>query len=239
MLLVGDFKGLEWNTCVYLSQDTLAIWELNEGLVDPHAENQDVLGLPSRLIAKKFLFRMIYGGSASTFAYDPEFTAVSESPKFWQKVIDKFYTKYSEVQQWHEALMSTVQRTGMLVLPTGRFFKFSATRRNGEFFWPRTTILNYPVQALGADLMILARVLLADRIQNLKLKTIIIGSVHDSIICDCPEDELECVDRLFYEVWEEIPKEFERRFKKVYNVICRVETKHGPTWGSVKNANQN
>jgi hypothetical protein len=57
------------------------------------------LDLPSRLIAKTFVFRLIYGGSAFSYANDPEFTGVSSDPDFWQSVIDEFYTKYRRTRQ--------------------------------------------------------------------------------------------------------------------------------------------
>ena len=63
MLLNADAKQLEWICATYLSQDKVAIDEINNQ-VDQHADNQARFGLPSRLIAKTFVFRLIYGGSA-------------------------------------------------------------------------------------------------------------------------------------------------------------------------------
>ena len=59
MLIQADAKALEWWTAVWLSQDAVGIKEIQEGL-DLHTENQKAFGLPSRLIAKKYLFRTIY-----------------------------------------------------------------------------------------------------------------------------------------------------------------------------------
>lgn len=56
MILHGDAKSLEWVGIVYLSQDKVGIKELWEGF-DNHSDNQQRFGLPSRLIAKKFVFR--------------------------------------------------------------------------------------------------------------------------------------------------------------------------------------
>lgn len=56
MIVNVDASALEWNVAAYLSQDPVAheeIWNK----VDQHTENQKRFGLPSRLIAKTFVFR--------------------------------------------------------------------------------------------------------------------------------------------------------------------------------------
>ena len=72
MLLQADAKQLEWVGATYFSQDKVAMQEIWDG-VDQHADNQSRFGLPSRLIAKTFVFRLIYGGSAYSYAHDPNF----------------------------------------------------------------------------------------------------------------------------------------------------------------------
>ena len=72
MLLNADAKQLEWICAAYLSQDKVAIKEIL-GQIDQHKDNQKRFGLPSRLIAKTFVFRLIYGGGAYSYANDPNF----------------------------------------------------------------------------------------------------------------------------------------------------------------------
>ncbi len=93
MLIQGDASALEWRCAAFLSQDKVAYEEIWNN-VDQHTDNQTRFGLPSRLIAKTFVFRLIYGGSAYSYANDPNFAEVSKSEKFWQGVIDEFYNKY-------------------------------------------------------------------------------------------------------------------------------------------------
>jgi len=56
MLLQTDASQLEWRTALELSKDWTGINEIIGG-EDTHAKNQEAFGLPSRLIAKIFLFR--------------------------------------------------------------------------------------------------------------------------------------------------------------------------------------
>ena len=122
MLLVGDAKQLEWIGATYLSQDKVAIDEINRE-VDMHADNQERFNLPTRLIAKTFVFRLIYGGSAYSYSVDPNFREIGNEA-FWQDVIDKFYTKYSGLKKWHEEILHTATRDRQLVMPTGRIYPF-------------------------------------------------------------------------------------------------------------------
>lgn len=56
MLLQCDASQLEWRVALALSEDWVGINEILGG-EDTHAKNQAAFGLPSRLIAKIFLFR--------------------------------------------------------------------------------------------------------------------------------------------------------------------------------------
>ncbi len=56
MYLNIDAKSLEVHVGAYLSKDPVMYKELLEGL-DMHSNNMKLFGLPSRLIAKIFMFR--------------------------------------------------------------------------------------------------------------------------------------------------------------------------------------
>lgn len=227
MIVSVDAKALEWLVCAYLSGDIVAHEEITNE-VDQHTENQLRFGLPSRLIAKTFVFRLIYGGSAYSYANDPDFTPVSRSEKFWQKVIDEFYTKYSGIAKWHTALMSEATTSGKLRMPTGRFFSYHSTQRNGDLVWPRTTILNYPVQGTAADLMSIARVSFHKRFKAAGFVGQEISTIHDSIVVDVPNEEVEAVCKLFEEVFRDIPLNYKRIFGVDFPLPTRCEVSYGP-----------
>ena len=228
LLVACDAKALEWLVATWLSKDETASNEIINN-VDQHTDNQQRFGLPSRLIAKTFVFRLIYGGSAYSYANDPDFMEVSPNEKFWQKVIDEFYSKYKGLGKWHETLMQTVTTTGELQMPTGRIFKYHPTERRGDVVWPRTTVLNYPVQGSGADLMCLARVSFARRFKANGIRGVLISTVHDSIVVDVEDDEVDRVCHLFHEVFNDIPKNFERIFGVPFELPARCEVEYGPT----------
>jgi len=234
MIVNGDAKALEWYSGAFLSQDKVAYKEIwnNE---DQHASNQMTFELPDRIIAKKFVFRLMYGGSAYSYANDADFTHVSTSVKYWEGIIDAFYTKYNGFADWHEGLLRTVARDRRLVMPTGRVYEFEYSRDfKGELVLPQTIINNYPVQGFGADMMAVARVSFGRRFRKLGLKGKVIVTVHDSIVCDVPEDEVQRVVDLFYEVFDDLPKNFEKAFGVKFDLPMRVEVGVGKNMKELK-----
>lgn len=227
MLLNGDVKGLEWLGAVYLSKDKVGYEEIRAGL-DQHADNQRVFGLPSRLIAKTFVFRLIYGGSAYAYANDANFEGTSTDQDFWQHVIDKFYGKYTGILKWHQWLIEEVMKTGYIEIPTGRVFRFKKLENK----WPRTQILNYPVQGFGADLMVLTRILLWQRLREYS-EIKFVSTVHDSILMDVPSKFVDVAASAFFEQVKEVPSEFEKIFGIPFDLPMKVEVTYGPTWGNM------
>jgi DNA polymerase-1 len=230
VIIDADFKGLEIVCAAYLSKDSVLYDELRTGR-DIHSDNQERFGLPSRLVAKVFKFRILYGGSAYAFGHDPDFTHISRSEKYWSGVIDKYYAKYKGLHRWHTALVQEVVRTGKLNLPTGRVYSYERDRKGN---WPRTTILNYPVQGLGADIMSIARVSLFKRLRASTLRCKLVSTVHDSIVLDCPEQEVKEVTALIKSVWRDIPRNFKATFGVEWDLPCEVSIAVGETWGSTK-----
>jgi DNA polymerase I-like protein with 3'-5' exonuclease and polymerase domains len=239
MLLQADAKALEWVCASYLSQDKVAYDEIWNN-VDQHTDNQTRFGLPSRLIAKTFVFRLIYGGSAYSYANDTNFTDVSNSESFWQNVIDEFYNKYTGLGQWHKDIVAKAMRDRKLTMPTGRVYNYEPEVKYGKVKWPRTKILNYPVQGLGADLMAIARVSLANRLKGMK-DVKLINTVHDSIIVDFNDkvcDNISIV-RLVDKCFTDIPTNFKKLFGVEFNLPMRVECQVGPNWGNMEIINVN
>lgn len=232
MLIEADAAKLEIVVAAYLSQDPILCQEVRDG-VDIHTNNQKRFNLPTKTIAKIFVFRLLYGGSAYSYAKDKEFNWISSDPKYWQKIIDEFYEKYQGVAKWHEHIVSEASKTGRLVMPTGRIYTYQPYWKIDKWVWPRTTILNYPVQGLGADLMAIARVSAYKRLRD---KCLFINTVHDSILVDVDNDP-----ELWYYIWNkfnivfaDIPENFKRLFGVEFNLPMKCESKMGMDWLNMK-----
>lgn len=145
MLVNIDASHLDWTCAVYLAQDQVAIDEiLNKK--DIHTDNQRAFGLPSRLISKVFLFRIIFGGTAFSFYKDSDFEDANLNLAEWEAVIEKFYRKYKGIHEWHKRIIKEATTTKQLSIPTGRSWKFEMKHnKRGELEWPVTQIKNYVV----------------------------------------------------------------------------------------------
>lgn len=230
MLINIDVKGLEWVVINWFSQDPVGMAEINSG-VDQHGINQQTFGLPERRIAKIFVFRLIYGGSKWSYALDPDFNWISKDPRYWQKVIDKFYDKYREISKQHSNWIREATTTGKLVMPTGRVYEFQRYQnKRGDWEWPRTQILNYPVQGLGHDIVTIARVSLWKRIKNapdLKDRVQFVSTVHDSIVLDTHDELVRPIHQMVMGVFHDIPSNFRALFGVDLNLPIQAEISVG------------
>lgn len=228
MIVNVDGKALEWVAGTFLSKDKIAYQEIWDG-VDQHSLNQEAFNLPSRLIAKTFVFRLIYGGSSFTYANDPDFTHVSKSADYWQNVIDKFKDKYKGWDKWWTSLIQEATLTGQIENPyTFRVYEYEPKKNySGDLKWPETTIKNYIVQGFAADLMSIARVSFMNRFRKEKIDGLLVNTVHDSIVVDVADREVERVAIMFQEVFRDVPANFEKVFKQKFDLPVRAEVSYG------------
>lgn len=119
-------------------------------------------------------------------------------------------------------------------MPTGRVYNFKPDIKGDRITWPRTKILNYPVQGLGADLMAIARVSLRNRLKD-KKGVFLVNTVHDSIILDFDDkvwdttELVTIVDKCF----NDVPANFKRMFGVDFNLPMRVDCEVGSDWGNM------
>jgi DNA polymerase-1 len=227
-LLQCDAAQLEWRTAVELSQDETGLQEIIKG-EDTHSLNQIAFALPSRLIAKIYLFRTIFRGSGWAFANDNDFMHVSSSAKFWDGVNEKFYKKYNGLDKQHHKWKDLVLTRQPIVGPLGREWLINIEPKPGvEFKIPWTLLSNYPVQGTGADIMAIARVSAFNRIRKLGLECKFISTVHDSIVVDTPTKNIQVIANVFYEVFDDLQKNIKKLFNYEWVTPLACEVKYGP-----------
>lgn len=230
MLVQCDASQLEWRTILELAQDSVGIGEILEGQ-DTHSLNEKALHLPSRLIAKIFLFRTIFRGSGYSFANDPDFMHVSASPKFWDEMNAKFFEKYKAINKCHYKWKDLVVSGQPIVSPLGRQWSIDMPRDyKGELKIPWTTLSNYPVQGTGADIMMLVRIMAYKRIkknETLKDQVVFVSTVHDSIVVDCPKACIQEVVNIFHSCFKDLKKVIKTNFGYDWIVPMDCECKMG------------
>lgn len=252
MLVNADVKGLEIVVAAELSKDP-TLWQEVKDKVDIHEANRDRFKLggerfvageteaaakarkQGRLIAKIFKFRLIYGGSAYSYAHDSDFMGVSTSEKFWQGVIDEYYDKYKGIRKWHDWLINYAKQHKRLDIPSGRFFPILPDFSKRGEPWPITVIKNYPVQGFGADLVMLARLQAAKLLRQSGLQNaLLVSTIHDSIIADCLEKHVREVGRILNQAVEDIPLLCRKTFGYDFKLPMTAEVQYGPNKYSMR-----
>lgn len=234
MIIGCDAKQLEWRTILELSRDETGIKEVLNG-DDTHELNRVAFALPSRLIAKIYLFRTIFRGSGWSFANDPDFNHVSADPSFWDGINEKFFGKYYGITNIHNEWKDLVIAGKPIVGPLGREWQIPLARdRRGDIKIPWTTLSNYPVQGTGADVMMLARVSFWNRIRKYKIPVKMIQTVHDSIVVDGEHKYTQLTVDLFHEVFDDLQANIKRLFKYEWVVPLACECKAGLNMADMK-----
>lgn len=245
MLVNADVKGLEVVVAAELSQDKVLKDEVNRQ-VNFHALNQERFGLPDRVTAKRFIFKLLYGATAFGYTTDSDFIGVGFNQKRWQSVISEFYAKYEGIKKWHIELENRAKIDGYLTIPSGRYFTFQPEKKSYGWKWPITLIKNYPVQGFGADLVMLARIEAFKEFKRLlasahkfqdgtSLHGEFIQTIHDSLVFDIPNKKLDNGEDFVYTISslcknavEKVPNLCREHFKYDFSLPLTSEILVGP-----------
>lgn len=239
-ILAVDLSQIEWRVAAYLSQDAVMMKEILAG-VDPHTENAihifgaDPNGDPKkfkyiRKIAKIVTFRLLYGGGAYSFYMDQKMP--NWSLRRWESIVEDFYNKYKGLKAWQDKNIRTVWLTqGLLVNPTGRKFIF----RKGDKGYRPQQIKNFPVQSFAtADIMPLGMVIFYRKFLAAGFESLIIGQVHDSLLFDCKEDEMQAIAKLAINTFRELPRYLKEMFDIDFNLPIEADAEYGTSYGDME-----
>lgn len=220
-ILEGDYAQLEFRAAGQLSGCDRIIADVKAG-VDVHsvtAKTMTDAGQPTtRQEAKPDTFKPLYGGVMGTPAQMAYYKA--------------FLEKYAGVAKWHVVLQEAAISKKVITLPTGREFAFPEAQRmpwGGSSF--ATQIKNYPVQAFAtADMVPLANILLWRRMREAKVKSLLVNTVHDSLVADVYPGEEQLMANMMRCAMLDVVPEMTRRYGIEFIVPIDVELKIGKNW---------
>ena len=216
-----DYSQLEFRVAGILATDEVVKREVESGF-DVHAYTAKVLsdnGEPTeRGAAKASTFRPLYGGTQGTTA---------------QRIYFKeFFNKYKGIFKWHEHLQNEAIQHKVVTTATGRQFSFPDCQRNfsGTATY-KTQIVNYPVQSVAtAEIVPLGVIILFNKLKELGLQSIVINTVHDSVLIDTHPDEVQIVKEVGPNCLLEAQQEAKRRFGLSDFIPLEVEMSIGKNW---------
>ena len=85
--------------------------------------------------------------------------------------------------------------------------------------------INMPVQGTAADIMKLAMIKVQDRLEREKFRTKMLLQVHDELVFETPQEELDALKELVFD---------EMRAALELDVTLKVDAKWGYTWGDME-----
>jgi len=192
-ILSADYSQIELRILAHMSGDaTLIDTFLNDG--DVHARTaveiwgDSGLDPQRRREAKVINFGIIYGMSG--FGLSRE---LGIAPKKAQEYIDQYFARYSGVRTFLDSLVDEARMIGYVATLMGRkrfLPDINAANQQERKFAERTAI-NAPIQGTAADLIKIAMLNIHRRLQAEKLTSRMIMQVHDELVFEVPEDELE------------------------------------------------
>ncbi|NTW05357.1 MAG: DNA polymerase I [Peptococcaceae bacterium] len=229
MILAADYSQIELRIMAHLSQDPL-FQEAFRQEQDIHTRTaSEVFGVPLEEVtsdlrdrAKAVNFGIIYGISDFGLSRD-----IKVPRKEAGKYIDNYFLRYKGAKDFIDRTIAQAKDKGYVTTILGRrrylpdlFSSNKMIRSFGE-----RTATNTPIQGSAADIIKLAMVNIARELSDRGLKTIMVLQVHDELIFDVPQSELEEVKALVREKMENAV---------TLSVPLTVDLKVGKNWYEVK-----
>ncbi len=151
--------------------------------------------------AKVINFGIIYGMGPYSLSKELGITQ-----KMAKTYIDHYFYRYSGVKAFIDRTIETARETGQAGTELGRIRSIpdiNSKNANMRAFAERTAI-NTPIQGTAADLIKLAMIRMDAALAEKRLRSAMLLSVHDELVFEVPEDELETVQELSREIMEHI-----------------------------------
>ena len=226
LITEADFVSLEWICAGELSRDQQIIDDIESGK-DVHTQTATIIHQCKpeevtkelRASCKKYTFAPTYGGLLST-----------EAPHV-QVYAREFFRIYKGLGDYHKKLTAGVLKNGIVQTPSGRQFHWANAKRfgNGRIS-NQTQIVNYPVQSFGNDLVQLSCIRTQRRLNELGLKSLLILSVHDSLVIDTAPDEVEAVNSILTWAMTGVLEEAAQRWDHEFALPLAIDIEVGKTW---------
>jgi DNA polymerase I len=225
-IVEADFSGLEFRIAGEVSRDPQIIEDITNGK-DTHKQTASIINRCStddvdkdmRQAAKAFTFAPLYGGMGAN------------EPPHIQEYFKQFFQIYSGLANYQKRLMDGVITNGIVQTPSGRQYFWPNARRlkNGRCT-NSTQVVNYPIQGFGSDVVQLCCVRALRLFKQQELKSLLILTVHDSIVVDCYPGEEQKVYDVLTEAMTGVTSEIKERWDYSFVVPLDIEISKGPNW---------
>ena len=228
-LLSADYSQIDLRALAHLSRDPdlIAAFARNEDIhtttasrifgIAPHEVTSDM-----RRAAKVVNFGIIYGMSDYGLEQATDFSR-DEAAQF----ITLYFERYPKVKEYIEKTKTQARELGYVQTVTGRrrfIPEVNSPNRQLREAAERMAI-NAPVQGTSADIIKVAMVSLHQEMMRRRLKSKMLLQIHDELIFEVPDDEVEQMTSLVSRLMPQALK---------LSVPLKVDIKIGDNWGDMR-----
>jgi|TARA_B110000208_G_scaffold183195_1_gene235654 DNA polymerase-1 len=207
-IVSADYSQIELRIMAHLSKD--------EGMLKAFANNEDIhrataaevfsvekdkVESEQRRFAKVINFGLIYGMSAFGLAQNLNIERSAAA-----SYIERYFARYPGVRQYMDDTRESAKENGYVETYFGRRLwvpeinSSNGTRRAGA----ERAAINAPMQGTAADLIKLAMIAVQKWLDNKGLQTKLIMQVHDELVLEVPDGELELVKQMLPEFMQNV-----------------------------------
>ena len=229
VLLAADYSQIELRLLAHFSGDPLLVEAYRRGDDIHTLTASQVFGVPPLMVtsdhrrqAKVVNFGIVYGlspfGLSQQLGIEP-----SEAKQF----IQAYFDRYSGVQRFIDRTLDEARREGRVKTLFGRVRPIpdiNSKNSNQRGFAERTAV-NTPLQGTAADLIKLAMIQIDKEMHERKMRSRMTLQVHDELVFDVLESEVDAVKTLVREHMENVHK---------LDVPLLVEMGVGKNWRDLK-----
>ena len=224
-LLSADYSQIELRIIAALSEEDHMIEAFLQGQDIHRSTAAKVFAVPieevtkeQRSHAKTVNFGIIYGVSAIGLSQQTSLTR-SQS----KELIDTYYQTYPKLKGYIEKQIAFAREHGYVetILGRRRYLPDVYSRNQVVRGAAERNAVNAPIQGSAADIIKIAMVRIAQRLEKEKLATRMLLQVHDELLFDVPKPELEVVTPI-------IREEMQQAYKLSVPLIVEIGT--GNNW---------
>ena len=224
-ILSADYNQIELRIMAHLSGDETLTESFRQG-EDVHRRTaSEVFGFASdqvtpelRRQAKTINFGILYGMGPFGLAQ-----RLGISNEEAQNIITAYFARYPKVNEFIAGTIASAHKHGFVttLLNRRRYLpEIRSDNRNIREFGERTAV-NTPIQGTAADLIKLAMIRIADRLRKDSWKTKMILQIHDELVFETPDSEIEKLSAM-------VKKEMEGAIS--LSVPVKVDVGVGANW---------
>lgn len=230
--LAADYSQVELRILAHVSDDKTLLAAFHNNLDVHTATAASVFGcdldevtFEQRLFAKRVNFGLMYGMGAFRLARETDLT-LAEAENY----VKAYFEQFPGVRNYLDGSKTLARRQGYVETLLGRrryfpiFMHDGRSNRQFEASAEREAI-NHPIQGTAADIIKLAMLNLDEALEKGGYRARLLLQVHDELMLEVPDDELE-------EVTELVKTTMRNAFK--LKVPLKVEAEIGTNWLEIK-----